>query len=85
MSDFEQRLLIALDPVRRALAAVVAVLDHGRARHPQNDGFEKSSAFHIERTEGHLAALRAGDRSEPHLSHAAARLLLALQAQQEGR
>ena len=80
MSDFEQSLIYALAPVRIALAAVVATFDRGREHHPANDGFAQSAAFHIERAEKHLAALKAGDRSEPHLTHATARLLLALES-----
>ena len=80
MSDFAKALVYELRHIHRALAAVVATFDRGREKHPRDDGFAQSAAFHIERAEKHLAALKADDRSENHLAHATARLLLALES-----
>lgn len=80
MNEFETRLMFRLDPLRRALCRVVATLDHGRRKHPADDGFDQTAAFHVERAVNHLAALKAGDRMEAHLEHAATRLLLAIEA-----
>jgi|SRR5580704_15559918 hypothetical protein len=43
------------------------------------------SAYHVGRALKHLTAWEDGDDSEPHLSHAATRLLMALQLDAEQR
>lgn len=70
-----------LIPVQRALCAVADTLARGQLRHPDDDGFREPADFHVERAWDHLIALRAGDTSEPHLAHAATRLLLALETE----
>jgi hypothetical protein len=85
--EFQQRLIDELTPVRGGLAEVADVLDRGRAKHPNGDGFRQTARFHIERAQQHLRALsinpyRTGD---DHLAHAATRLLMALQSRKEGR
>jgi hypothetical protein len=84
MSDFEEALAYRLKPLHRALCALVTVLDHGRRKHPDNDGFRAPAAFHIERARKHLQAIADGDRSEQHLEHAATRLLMAIAAERGG-
>ncbi len=64
----------------RALAAIADVLACGREKHPDDDGFQQPASYHVDRARKHLEALERGDRSEPHLEHAAARLLMALEA-----
>jgi|SRR6516162_3658282 hypothetical protein len=67
-------------PLHRALVAVAATLAAGRDTHPDDAGFRLSPEFHVERARRHLELLAAGDSSEPHLAHAATRLLMAIAA-----
>jgi len=83
MNDFERALSFSLYRLQRALCAVARVMERGRRNHPDDDGFNQTPAFHIERARKHLEALDAldaGDRDEDHLEHAAARLLMAVEA-----
>jgi hypothetical protein len=80
MTDFETALICDLYPLRLALCHVAATLRNGQHKHPHDDGYRQPVAFHVERAMAHLDKLKAGDTAEPHLEHAAARLLLALQA-----
>jgi hypothetical protein len=70
----------ALLPLRRALAVVAVTLEAGRCAHPDDDGFRKPREFHIARARLHLERHAAGDNGEPHLAHAATRLLMAIEA-----
>jgi hypothetical protein len=80
MTGFETALSCELYPLRRALCRVAATLRHGQRRHPEDDGYRQPVAFHVARALVHLNKLTSGDTAEPHLEHAATRLLLALQA-----
>ncbi len=51
----------------------------GAASHPGDDWRAYPPAFHIAKAERHLRLHREGDKSEPHLQHAATRLLMALE------
>jgi hypothetical protein len=82
MNDFELALLYRLYPLHRVLSQVAQVLHVGRLTHPSDEGFtNRTPAHHINRALAHLEKLTAGDRSEPHLEHAATRLLLAIQTE----
>lgn len=80
MNSFEEALVFHLAPLHKALIQVAAVMTVGRLKHPDDDGFRQPAAFHAERANKHLESLERGDRSEDHLSHAACRLLMALEA-----
>jgi hypothetical protein len=80
MNDFERALTFSLYRLQRSLCAVARVMERGRRKHPDDDGYSQTSAFHIERARRHLEALAASDRDEDHLEHAAARLLMAVEA-----
>jgi hypothetical protein len=73
----------ALAPINRALTVMAAVLGLGRLKYPDNSGFRQPASFHIGRARQHLEALADGDgNGEDHLAHAAARLLMAVQARE---
>ncbi len=74
----EPAIVTALAPLADALRFVAAVLIAGRRKYPDDSGFRKSAALHVERARVHLERWRYGDTSESHLEHAAARLLMAL-------
>src|SRR5690349_12670384 len=67
--------------IPRALAVVASVLERGRVTHV-GDWRELPASFHIDRARRHLDLLAQGDTSEPHLAHAATRLLMALEISQ---
>ena len=71
----------ALFALRRALAVVATTLEGGWRKHPDGDGFRQTSEFHLERARRHLELIATGDNGEPHLAHAATRLLLALEVE----
>lgn len=79
-STDEQALAEALRPLRQALISVADVLACGREKHPDDDGFRQPPQYHIDRARQHLEAMERGDTSEPHLEHAATRLLMAIEA-----
>jgi hypothetical protein len=62
-----------------ALAAVDATMQRGRLSHLADDWRAHSPVHHIARARRHLDLFAKGDKSEPHLSHAVARLLMALE------
>jgi hypothetical protein len=66
MNDFDEQHALIIDrlaPLHRALAQVAAVLDRGRLKHPEGDGFRQPAGFHIERARLHMQALeRAAER-----------------------
>ncbi len=66
----------------RALAVIEAVMREGARTHA-GDWRTLPAAFHIAHATRHLELLAAADRSEPHLAHAATRLLMALELARE--
>ncbi len=62
-----------------ALATVGEVMERGAASHPGDDWHTSPVSFHIQKAERHLRLHHEGDESEPHLAHAATRLLMALE------
>jgi len=87
MNDFDEQHALIIDrlaPLHRALAQVAAVLDRGRLKHPEGDGFRQPISFHIERARLHMQALERGENTaEQHLEHAVTRLLMGLEALRE--
>ena len=74
--------VIAVD-LRAALREIAKTLRGGcRTRDSWRD---HDAAYHADRALKHIEQWEAGDDSEPHLSHAATRLLMALQLDQEGQ
>lgn len=69
--------------LRRALAAIAEVLRQGARTHRADSWREHDPAFHADRAIRHIEKWESGDDSEPHLAHAATRLLMALQLDQE--
>ena len=63
----------------RAIATIGRVMELGTTTHPDDDWRDYRVRFHVARAERHLRLLRKGDASEPHLEHAACRLLMALE------
>jgi hypothetical protein len=57
---------------------VEAVMERGARTH-QGDWRALPAGFHLARARRHLDMLAAGDMSEPHLAHAACRLLMELE------
>ncbi len=70
--------------LRRALAAVAGVLKAGERTHHREEWRTHDAAFHIGRALDHLHKYEDGDDEEPHISHAAVRILFALQLDEEG-
>jgi dATP/dGTP diphosphohydrolase len=65
-----------------ALAAVNAVIDGAMAsrKYPPGDTWRECPvAEHLRHAVAHLRNLEQGDSSEPHLEHAATRILMALE------
>jgi hypothetical protein len=81
-SLIEKALLAELRPLQGALWEIAGILERGQTKHPDGDGFNQDTKFHVERARMHLEALAAGDTSESHLEHAACRLLMAIQVSQ---
>jgi hypothetical protein len=67
-----------LDPLTAALEVIAQVMRDGAITHPNQEWIEQSIDEHLSHAEEHLRLLREGDQSEPHLAHAATRLLMAL-------
>jgi hypothetical protein len=61
-----------------ALPVIEAVMERGARTH-QGDWRTLPAGFHLARARRHLDLLAAGDVSEPHLAHAACRLLMELE------
>jgi hypothetical protein len=66
-----------------ALGVIKDVMERGRITHV-GDWRELPASFHIDRARRHLDLLAQGDTSEPHLAHAATRLLMALEISARG-
>lgn len=65
-----------------ALAAIETVIDRAIAsgKYPPGDTWrERLVTEHLRHAVAHLRKLRCGDSSEPHLEHAATRILMALE------
>jgi Domain of unknown function (DUF5664) len=73
----DARAIRALFP--RALRVVAAVMERGARTHQGEDWRALPAGFHLTRARRHLDLLAGGDVSEPHLSHVACRLLMALE------
>jgi hypothetical protein len=58
---------------------VEAVMEHGARTRQGEDWRALPTDFHLARARRHLDLLAAGDVSEPHLAHAACRLLMELE------
>jgi hypothetical protein len=58
---------------------VAGVMERGARTHQGADWRASSSGFHLARARRHLDLLAVGDMSEPHLAHAACRLLMELE------
>ena len=72
----DARSMLALFP--RALRTVTGVMERGKRTH-SGDWRDLPANFHLARARRHLNLLAAGDASEPHLAHAACRLLMELE------
>ena len=75
----DARAMLALFP--RALRTVTEVMERGARSHQGEDWRALPSGFHLARARRHLDLLAGGDVSEPHLAHAACRLLMELEGQ----
>jgi dATP/dGTP diphosphohydrolase len=62
-----------------ALRIVASVMRRGARTHQGKDWRAFPVGFHLARARRHLALLAAGDTREPHLFHAACRLLMELE------
>jgi hypothetical protein len=62
-----------------ALRTVEAVMERGARTHRGEDWRALPAGFHLTRARRHLDLLAADDVSEPHLAHAACRLLMELE------
>ena len=67
--------------LRAALREVAKTLREGSRK--RDEWKNHDAAYHADRALKHIEQWEAGDDSEPHLSHAATRLLMALQLDQE--
>jgi len=67
--------------LRLALREIASVLKAGCRK--REDWRSHDAAWHADRAIKHIERWESGDDSEPHLSHAATRLLMALQLDQE--
>lgn len=66
-------------PFPTALRIVAAVMERGARTHQGEDWRTLPAGFHRARARRHLDLLAGGDMSEPHLAHAACRLLMELE------
>ena len=73
----EPRCMLADFP--HALRVIAEVMQRGRATHTGQDWRNLPASFHLERARRHLDLLSQGDTTEPHLAHAATRLLMSLE------
>jgi len=71
-------------PFAKAMEIVAEVMRHGAASHPDNDWLRRAPEYHIRGAAEHLRLLRDGDQGQNHVSHAAARLLMALTLREIG-
>src|SRR5690242_10501285 len=62
-----------------ALRIVTEVMDRGARTHQREDWRALPAGFHLARARRHLDLLAIGDVREPHLAHAACRLLMELE------
>jgi hypothetical protein len=77
----ERRLEVPKRRFALALAAIEAVIDRALASgeyQPGDTWRERPATEHLQHDGVHLRKLRCGDSSEPHLEHAATRILMAL-------
>ena len=58
---------------------VEAVMERGARTHQGEDWRALPAGFHLARARRHLDLLAVGDASDPHLAHAACRLLMELE------
>jgi hypothetical protein len=72
----DTRAMLALFP--NALRIVTEVMERGKRTH-SGDWLALPANFHLARARRHLDLLAAGDVSEPHIAHAACRLLMELE------
>ena len=79
MRVLEHKLAAELSLFRGVLTEVAAVLERGRRTHSIH-WLGHPASFHVEHARRHLELLAQGDTNEPHLQHAATRLLMALAA-----
>jgi hypothetical protein len=63
-----------------AARIVGAVMERGARTHQGEDWRALPAGFHLARARRHLDLLAVGDVSEPHLAHAACRLLMELES-----
>ena len=70
-----------------ALAVVRDVMREGARTHPANDWTQREVSHHVRRAQLHLSMWRNGDPAscEDHLSHALARLLMAVELRERER
>jgi len=73
----DTRAMLELFP--NALRIVTEVMERGARTHRGEDWRALPAGFHLARARRHLDLLVAGDESEPHLAHAACRLLMELE------
>jgi hypothetical protein len=64
-----------------ALRRIARVLNDGERKHG-DEWKERVPEFHVARAQEHLKLHRQGDIREPHLAHAASRLLFALELEE---
>jgi hypothetical protein len=62
-----------------ALPVIAAVMERGARTHRGEDWRALPAGFHLARARQHLDLLAVGDVSEPHLAHAACRLLMEME------
>jgi hypothetical protein len=62
-----------------ALLAIGQVMHDGARTHPFDDWNDRPVDYHIGRAVRHIRLYNEGDESEPHLRHAATRLLMAIE------
>jgi hypothetical protein len=67
------------DDFLHALPVIAAVMERGARTHQGEDWRASPAGFHLARARRHLDLLVDGDVSEPHLAHAACRLLMELE------
>ena len=62
-----------------AIASVAKVLEHGAKKYAKDNWRKIPQIDHANHAMAHLFAFFAGDQQDDHLSHAATRLLMALE------
>lgn len=66
----------------KAVLAVAAVLKYGADKYGPDNWRKIARADHLNHAMTHILAYQAGDRSDDHMSHAACRLLMALETKE---